>query len=56
MVGRWLVTGIQIEATTTHPDEASVSRSARAFSVVILYLPLGLSRVLITVLCGTWHA
>jgi len=34
-VGWWLVTGIQIEATTTHPDEASVSGSARAFPVVI---------------------
>jgi len=39
-VGRGQVTGFLAEATTTHPDDASVTRSVRAFSVVIPYLPL----------------
>jgi len=47
-VGRGLVTGIQIEATTTHPDEASVSGSAHTFSVIIPYLPSWFSQILIT--------
>ena len=46
-VGPGLVTGVQIEATTTHPDEASVSGSARAFSVVVPYLPSRRSWILI---------
>ena len=47
-MGRGLVTGIQIEATTTHPDEASVSGSACAFSVVVPYLPTEFSWILVT--------
>jgi len=54
-VGRGQVTGFQAEAMTTYPDEASMPRSARAFSVIGPYLPSRLPQVLVSGLCGTWR-